>query len=97
MPFTLFRRRKADRSQAPAEAAAPQPTEAPSEPPAAPEAATTDTLTKPKRRRGARGGRTRKKPAVAGAKPEAKERPEPVRSQAEERRLQQRKERALRI
>ncbi len=104
MPFTLFRRRKADRSPAPAEAAAPQQTEAPSEPPAAPEAATTDTLTKPKRRRGTRGGRGRKKPAASAATKERevsdagkkRPRPEPLLSQAAERRLQQRKERAQR-
>ncbi len=95
MPFTWFRRHKADREPAPSQAAAPQ-RQAPSEAPAAPEAATTDTLTKPKRRRGTRGGRGRKKPATAGAKPEAKEKPEPVRSQGEERRLQQRKDRAQR-
>ena len=100
MPFKWFRRRKPEREQAPSEAAAP-PSEV-RETTAAPEAAgpQTDTSTKPKRRRGTRGGKGRKKPgtaavAEAGEKPERPERPErqPARSQAEERRAQQRKER----
>ena len=98
MPFKWFRRRKPEREQAPAEAAAP-PSEV-RETTAAPEAAgpQTDTTTKPKRRRGTRGGKGRKKPgtaAVAEAGPRSPTRPErqPARSQAEERRAQQRKER----
>jgi ribonuclease G len=101
LPFNWFRRHKADREQAPAEAAAPAQPVVP-EPPAR-EAAATQTQTKEqaaaKRRRGTRGGRGRKKPATAtAAKAETKaakekEKAAPVRSQAEERRLQQRKER----
>jgi ribonuclease G len=95
LPFKLFRRRKADREQAPAPAAAPAQLEVPPEPPAPQAPATEPKTTEPKRRRGTRGGRGRKKPATAAAKAETqtKEKPEPVRSQAEERRLQQRKER----
>jgi ribonuclease G len=94
LPFNLFRRRKADREQAPAEAAAPAQLVVPEPPAPAPAATQTEELATKKRRRGTRGGRSRKKPAAA-AKPDAKEKekPEPVRSQAEERRLQQRKER----
>ena len=89
MPFNWFRRHKPDREQAPAQAAAPPVLELPTDPPA--EAAATDTDQKPKRRRGTRGGRNRKKPtAVAETQPKERKKPEPVRSQAEERRLQQR-------
>jgi ribonuclease G len=107
LPFNWFRRRKADREQAPAEAAAPAQLVVP-EPPAR-EAAATQTETEEqaarRRRRGTRGGRGRKKPATAAkattakattaakAATKEKEKPTPVRSQAEERRLQQRKER----
>jgi ribonuclease G len=95
LPFNLFRRRKADREQAPVQAAAPAQLEVPPDPPApsAP-AAEPKTTTEAKRRRGTRGGRGRKKPGTA-AKMDvpARDKPEPVRSQAEERRLQQRKER----
>jgi ribonuclease G len=101
LPFNWFRRRKADREQAPAEAAAPAQRVVPEPPPPRPAATATATTTQAeeqaakKRRRGARGGRGRKKPATTAPKTEAKakEKPEPVRSQAEERRLQQRKER----
>jgi ribonuclease G len=99
LPFNWFRRQKPDREQAPAQAAAPA-TEAPDQAAAAAavtetEAATTEAATKAKRRRGTRGGKGRKKPGAA-ATAETKQKPEPVRSQAEERRLQQRKERAAR-
>jgi ribonuclease G len=83
-----FRRRKPEREQAPAEAAAP--VVAVPEKPAA-RAAPTEEAARPKRRRGTRGGKGRSK---AGAT--AKEKAEPVRSQAEERRAQQRKDRAAR-
>ncbi len=70
-----FRRRKKE-EPAPAEAAAPEPTDAPA--PAADEAG--EDTTKPKRRRGTRGGRNRaKKPAeqpVAEKKPEPRREPE---------------------
>ena len=109
MPFTLFRRRKPDREQAPAEAAAPPQPQRPSEAPAARAALTETDPNKPKRRRGTRGGRNRKKPGAAGTatttaprtretsdgpKRDAERKKEPIRSQAEERRLQQRKERS---
>jgi ribonuclease G len=107
LPFQLFRRRKPDREQAPAEAAAPPKLHVPSERPAARAALTETDPNRPKRRRGTRGGRNRKKTGTAsGAQPreaapdarEPRERKprekEPVRSQAEERRLQQRKERS---
>src|SRR6185369_7563331 len=67
--------------------------EVPEAPPAATAAVTTEGAPAgPKRRRGTRGGKGRKK-AEPGA---AKEKAEPVRSQAEERRAQQRKDRAAR-
>jgi ribonuclease G len=104
LPFQLFRRRKPDREQAPAEAAAPPKLHVPSETPAARAALSETDPNRPKRRRGTRGGRNRKKTGTAagaqqpreGAEPrERKPREkEPVRSQAEERRLQQRKERS---
>ena len=91
MPFTLFRRRKPKREQAPAEAAAPV-TETPDQAAAAAAVIEKEAPGKPKRRRGARGGKGRKKPGA-----EAKEKVAPVAlSQAEERRVQQRKERAAR-
>jgi ribonuclease G len=90
LPFTLFRRRKPKREQAPAEAAAPV-TEAPEQAAAAAAVIEKEAPAKPKRRRGTRGGKGRKR---AGAEP--KEKAEPVLSQAEERRAQQRKERAAR-
>jgi ribonuclease G len=94
LPFNLFRRRKADREQAPAEAAAPAQPVVPEPPAPEPAATSTEEQASKKRRRGTRGGRSRKKPATAAkADVKEKERPEPVRSQAEERRLQQRKER----
>jgi ribonuclease G len=100
LPFNKwFRRRKPEREQAPAQAAAPV-TEAPDA--RAATAAVTDTEgpARPKRRRGTRGGKGRKKPgapAAATATAAApKEKAAPVRSQAEERRAQQRKERAAR-
>jgi len=100
LPFNWFRRRKPEREQAPAQAAAPD-TAAPDQPAAA--AAVTDTAApaRPKRRRGTRGGKGRKKPGAAAptAGPKEagpREKAEPVRSQAEERRAQQRKERAAR-
>ena len=75
MPFSLFRRKRQDQGeQAPRAAAAPNPqTEAPADPPAA---GTAVDPTKPKRRRGSRGGRGRsRKPAAektdAQAKPKA--------------------------
>ncbi len=96
MPFNKwFRRRKPEREQAPAQAAAPV-TEAPDQPAAAAAVTDTEAPARPKRRRGARGGKGRKRPAGAGAPAEPKEKAEPVRSQAEERRAQQRKERAAR-
>ena len=67
MPFTLFRRRKPDREQAPAGAAAPPQPQQPSEAPAAQAAATETDPNKPKRRRGTRGGRNRKKTGAAGS------------------------------
>jgi ribonuclease G len=97
LPFKWFRRRKPEREQAPTQAAAP-PSEVP-ETTAVAEAADprADTTSKPKRRRGTRGGKGRKKPGAAvaesGEKPERPER-QPARSQAEERRAQQRKERS---
>ena len=96
MPFNKwFRRRKPEREQAPAQAAAPV-TEAPDQPAAAAAVTDTEAPARPKRRRGARGGKGRKRPAGAAAPAEPKEKAEPVRSQAEERRAQQRKERAAR-
>ena len=94
MPFKLFRRRKPDREQAPAQAAAPV-TEVREPPVAIAAVTTTEGPAKPKRRRGTRGGKGRKKPGAATAV-EPKEKAEPVRSQAEERRAQQRKERGAR-
>ncbi|MFL6006723.1 MAG: Rne/Rng family ribonuclease [Gaiellaceae bacterium] len=94
MPFKWFRRQKPEREQAPPEAAAPV-VEVPEEPAA--RAAVTSTVeapATPKRRRGTRGGKGRKKPESGPAK--EKEKAEPVRSQAEERRAQQRKDRAAR-
>ena len=103
MPFNRwFRRRKPDREQAPAQAAAPL-TEAPDRPAAAAAVTDTDAAARPKRRRGTRGGKGRKRPtagATATAAPPRerapKDKAEPVRSQAEERRAQQRKERTAR-
>jgi len=96
LPFNKwFRRRKPEREQAPAQAAAPV-TEAPDQPAAAAAVTDTEAPARPKRRRGARGGKGRKRPAGAAAPAEPKEKAEPVRSQAEERRAQQRKERAAR-
>jgi ribonuclease G len=94
LPFRWFRRRKPEREQAPAEAAAPV-VAAPEKPAAkaAPEKPQAQGQAQAKRRRGTRGGRGRKKP---DSTPAAKEKAEPVRSQAEERRAQQRKERAAR-
>ncbi|MDX6412500.1 MAG: ribonuclease, partial [Gaiellaceae bacterium] len=66
MPFTLFRRRKPEREQAPAEAAAPPQPQRLSEPPAARAALTETDPNKPKRRRGTRGGRNRKKAGAPG-------------------------------
>jgi len=100
LPFNWFRRRTPAREQAPVEAAAPV-IEAP-EAPAAVDAAVTEaeTPSKPKRRRGTRGGKARKKTtpgAAAEAKEKEKEKEKPEkqapRSQAEERRAQQRKDR----
>ena len=94
MPFNWFRRRKPEREQAPVEAAAPL-IEAPDKPAARAAGTDTQAPTRPKRRRGTRGGKGRAKPGgPATAAP--KEKAEPVRSQAEERRAQQRKERAAR-
>jgi ribonuclease G len=90
LPFNWFRRRKPEREQAPAEAAAPA-VEVP-EKPAAQAAVTTEETARPKRRRGTRGGRGRTSKTASTAREKA----EPVRSQAEERRAQQRKERANR-
>jgi ribonuclease G len=94
LPFRWFRRQKPEREQAPAEAAAPV-VAAPEKPAAAKAAPEKQAQgqAQPKRRRGTRGGRGRKKP---DSTPAAKEKAEPVRSQAEERRAQQRKERAAR-
>jgi ribonuclease G len=94
LPFNWFRRRKPEREQAPVEAAAPL-TEAPDKPAAVAAGTDTHAPARPKRRRGTRGGKGRAKPGgTATAAP--KEKVEPVRSQAEERRAQQRKERAAR-
>jgi ribonuclease G len=94
LPFNWFRRRKPEREQAPVEAAAPL-TEAPDKPAAGAAGTDTQAPARPKRRRGTRGGKGRAKPGgTATAAP--KEKVEPVRSQAEERRAQQRKERAAR-
>jgi ribonuclease G len=94
LPFNWFRRRKPEREQAPVQAAAPI-TEAPDKPAAVAAGTDTQAPARPKRRRGTRGGKGRTKPGgVATAAP--KEKVEPVRSQAEERRAQQRKERAAR-
>jgi ribonuclease G len=99
LPFNWFRRHKADREQAPVEAAAPAQPVVPEPPAPEPAATQTEEQAAKKRRRGTRGGRSRKKPATTtAAKSETKEtkekaKPTPVRSQAEERRLQQRKER----
>jgi ribonuclease G len=109
LPFQLFRRRKPEREQAPAQAAAPSQAPPASEPRAARAAQIETDPNKPKRRRGTRGGRNRKKTGTASrdgggstatAEPRESTRErkprekEPVRSQAEERRLQQRKERS---
>jgi ribonuclease G len=98
LPFNWFRRRSADREQAPAQAAAPAQPQVPTEPPALEAAQTKPSpdATAAKRRRGTRGGRGRKKPGTATkaqAPAEKTAKAEPVRSQAEERRLQQRKDR----
>jgi ribonuclease G len=102
LPFNKwFRRRKPEREQAPAQAAAPV-TEAPDQAAAAAAVRDTAAPARPKRRRGTRGGKGRKRPAGAAAtaapkqKAEPRVKAEPVRSQAEERRAQQRKERAAR-
>jgi len=101
LPFNKwFRRRKPEREQAPAQAAAPV-TEAPNARAATAAVTDTDGPARPKRRRGTRGGKGRKKPgpaatATATAPAAPKERAAPVRSQAEERRAQQRKERGAR-
>jgi ribonuclease G len=91
LPFKWFRRQKPEREQAPAEAAAPV-VELPEAPADKAAFTTEEAPATPKRRRGTRGGKGRKKPE-SGA---AKEKAEPVRSQAEERRVQQRKDRAAR-
>jgi ribonuclease G len=108
-----FRRRKNQPAVATADAAVAPPVEAQPEPVVVPEAAAEDgaaaatDLTKPKRRRGSRGGKGRKKPAAAGAaeaeeakpaaaKPAAKKQPErkqPERKQPERKQLSQRQER----
>jgi ribonuclease G len=94
LPFKWFRRPKPEREQAPVQAAAPV-TESP-DPPAATAAVTDPQVpARPKRRRGTRGGKGRTKPGPA-ATAAPTEKAEPVRSQAEERRAQQRKERAAR-
>ncbi len=96
MPFKWFRRRKPEREQAPAEAAAPV-VEVPEEPAAEAAVTTQGASAAAKRRRGTRGGKGRKKAEPGAAKEgAAKGRAEPVRSQAEERRAQQRKDRAAR-
>jgi len=96
LPFNWFRRPKPVREQAPPPQAAAPPVELPTEPPPPAASATEETTEAPKRsRRGTRGGRNRKKPATSAAAPQ-KQKPEPVRSQAEERRLQQRKDRQQR-
>jgi ribonuclease G len=67
LPFQLFRRRKPDREQAPAQAAAPPQPQERSEPPAARAAVTETDPNKAKRRRGTRGGRNRKKTGTASS------------------------------
>jgi ribonuclease G len=99
-----FRSRKKSEEQAPLEAAAP--VEAPESvtPESAPEAGQSSTTTKPRRRRGSRGGRGRsKKPATATeakaekaeekAKPQPKARPERKPQRRERERPQQRRRR----
>ena len=94
MPFNWFRRRKPEREQAPVQAAAPV-TEVPERPAAAAAGTDTQAPARPTRRRGTRGGKGRAKPGGT-ATAAKKEKVEPVRSQAEERRAQQRKDRAAR-
>jgi ribonuclease G len=67
LPFTLFRRRKPEREQAPVQAAAPPQPQQLSERPAARAAVTETDPNKPKRRRGTRGGRNRKKTGTASS------------------------------
>ncbi len=100
MPWFRFRTKKAD-DDAAAAAAHPQPAPQPAvSTEAASEAAGTTDPTKPKRRRGSRGGRGRKKPATAGeetatatAKPKAAATKAPERKQQERKQLSQRQER----
>jgi ribonuclease G len=90
-----FRRRRQAPEQAPIEAAAPDEKPEPVISPPAPEADTTEQATKPKRRRGSRGGRGRKKTT---AEPKAEEKKQPERKpqpRQRERTQQQRRRREV--
>jgi ribonuclease G len=92
-----FRIRRHHAEQAPTEAAAPDETPEPVIPEPAPEAGTTEQATKPKRRRGSRGGRGRKK-TTATAEPAKAEDKKPERKpqpRQRERTKQQRRRREI--